>query len=724
MKLLLTILFLFPLFTFAQQDSALTSLGYYDLISSNKADLKDTSVVKEIHNLAVSSAYSQPKKHELYAFAVFQLSSKINYKTGISTGYRDIADAKMVLGDYDSAVYYADKSLAISNKENLYLEQKEAYRTKGNIYYYTGEYSKSLDMYFKTAELCEKYFKEELSGAYGSIGMVFRVIGNQIKALEYLEEGLQLAKVYKDTSDQMFILNNLGIIAKNQDDYEKAKEYYDEGLKLSIETNNIRREGEFVYNSAHVYFKIGDTATAMKYLERSSEITEFFGFQRDLAIEHQNLGLLYMNLKQFKKSEMHSLKAIDNALACGFWEAEMEARRVLAEVYFKTGRYKWAYEELLLSGKISDSIDLKSLNSEAYEIENEFREQQQALADSLQKEKEALIQAHEDQLSEEKVRSRERLLIAAGIALIGVVIGLVFLFRSNKKVKAKNQIITLQKDEIEEQHKEITDSINYAQRIQSALISGNEEWDKISEDHFILFMPKDVVSGDFYWAYHSNEEDISIWVTADCTGHGVPGAFMSMLGIGFLNEIIVEGGQRDGGEILNSLRKKIIKALEQKGAQTQQKDGMDLALCILDRKANKLSFTGANNGLYIIRDHSKFTPEELLNLMVDQSSGKAIIEYRPNKMPVGFHAEQEKPFISTDIQLQKDDLVLCYTDGYADQFGGDKGKKLKYKPFKSIILANASKPVKLQGEILRKHFEDWKGDYEQIDDVCVIGVKV
>ena len=733
MKHLPLILILFSLGTgtnlFAQKDSLLSALGYYELIKSDKASLSDTTIIEQINQSVTYYAYVDPKRCEDLALAGYKLSKKIGYEHGVAVGLKLIGDAKMLQDDLDSAIMYIDKSISYSRKHGFYRVEMEGYNSKGNGHFYKGEYEDALDMYFSSAEISEKHFDTEVSGNYGSIGLVFRVIGNNDKSEEYLQKGYQLAKLYKDTTDLLFILNNLGIVAKNKGELLKSLDYYNEGLTLAILTNNLRREGEIVYNSSNVYFKLGDTLTAMKCLERSSEITEAIGNSRDLAIEHQNLGHLYYELGQLKKAEYHSRLAVENSIKSQYWEAEIEARHVMANILFATGRYKAAFVELNLVQHISDSINLKEVNSVAVELENGYLQEKKDLADSLQNEKNLLESDYQKKLSDEKVKAKDNLLWGATAIIFLVILGLILLFRSNKKVKLKNiviternNIITVQKREIEEVHKEITDSINYAQRIQNALISGNVEWDKISLDHSILFMPKDVVSGDFYWAYHSEEENISIWVTADCTGHGVPGAFMSMLGISFLNEIVAEGGNRNGGEILDIMRQKIVKALAQKGGDYQQKDGMDLTLCIWHKNENKLEFTGANNPLWIIR---KSEVEAISNVKSTlQQNDFSLYDLATNKMPVGFQSDHQEKFKSQIIQLHQGDLIISFTDGFADQFGGEKGKKFKYKPFKETLLALQGKPVKLYASVLMNSFESWKGNLEQVDDVCVIAVQI
>ena len=271
------------------------------------------------------------------------------------------------------------------------------------------------------------------------------------------------------------------------------------------------------------------------------------------------------------------------------------------------------------------------------------------------------------------------------------------------EVELKNEEISLQKELVEVKQKEIIDSINYAKRIQQAVLTGEDVWNKISKEHFILFKPKDIVSGDFYWAYNT-PNGRSIFALADCTGHGVPGGFMSMLGNSFLNEIVVENKIFKANEILNRLRSKVIAALEQKG-QTEQKDGMDIALCVWNKMDNTLEFAGANNPLWLLR-------------------GREIIEYKADKMPIGTYLEIEKPFVSTTIQLQLGDILYLSTDGYADQFGGPKGKKFKYKALLELLMKNSTQEMGMQKIKLDEAFVAWKNKHEQVDDVAVIGVRV
>jgi len=308
---------------------------------------------------------------------------------------------------------------------------------------------------------------------------------------------------------------------------------------------------------------------------------------------------------------------------------------------------------------------------------------------------------------------------------------------SIKRLKAKNEElerivqertkeILEQRDTLAEQKQEIEDSINYAKRIQQAVLPHNEYIEEIVNDYFILFRPKDVVSGDFYWAIKINNKIII--TAADCTGHGVPGAFMSMLGVSFLNQIVRMEKIIHANEILNELRKNIIHALKQKGLISEQKDGMDMSLCVIDTETNKLEFAGANNPLYVVSKSKELKVSEGASVKLNEGLLKEETEYnlfevKPDKMPIAIY-EKMDDFYNNEIQLEEGDCIYMFSDGYADQFGGPKGKKFKYKPFKRLILANSQKPMKEQKELLEKSFIDWHNGYDQIDDVVIIGVRV
>jgi serine phosphatase RsbU (regulator of sigma subunit) len=307
----------------------------------------------------------------------------------------------------------------------------------------------------------------------------------------------------------------------------------------------------------------------------------------------------------------------------------------------------------------------------------------------------------------------DEFLINGGLLTLSVAVFCVFLIRTRYRLTLNEIRIRLElaksKEIIEDKHeevllqkKEITDSINYARSIQRAFMPTEEQFNSYFKDSFVYFKPKDIVSGDFYWAYQ--KDNLLFYATADCTGHGVPGGFMTMLGLSFLDEIIESKGTKNPAEALNLIRDKIVNTLKQSGNIGENKDGMDITICCIDKSKNELTYSSANNSLYLIRNNE-------------------VTIHKGDKQPCGFYHEN-KPFTSHAISLMPNDCVYTFTDGFADQFGGPKGKKFRYKQFEEILLNNVNDSFSVQKNKLSSALESWKGNLEQVDDILVIGIKI
>jgi serine phosphatase RsbU (regulator of sigma subunit) len=348
----------------------------------------------------------------------------------------------------------------------------------------------------------------------------------------------------------------------------------------------------------------------------------------------------------------------------------------------------------------------------ATKYETEKKEKQIGL---LQKDKE--MNDLRMEAKNEEIARNERNFSLVVMALLVFIALTVFVIRANMqrrhaniKLEEQNRVIALQKAEVEkqkqlveEQHKEITDSINYAQRIQRSLLASDKLLTENLGEHFVLFKPKDVVSGDFYWATAIGKDQFAL-VTADSTGHGVPGAIMSMLNISCLNEAVEAKDLKEPAAILNRTRESVIRLLSNDGTGGG-KDGMDCSLVIFDLKKKKLKYAAANNPVWIVR-------------------GQQLIELEPDNMPVGKHDKDIISFAERHFDLMAGDLVITLTDGYADQFGGPKGKKFMYKRLTELMLSISSKPMSVQRTLLEENLHAWMNGQEQVDDITVIGVKV
>ncbi len=252
------------------------------------------------------------------------------------------------------------------------------------------------------------------------------------------------------------------------------------------------------------------------------------------------------------------------------------------------------------------------------------------------------------------------------------------------------------------QQRELAESIKYASYIQQAMLPDSTEIGSYLSDHFLLHKPCNMVGGDFYFI--SSQKDNIYLAVGDCTGHGIPGAFMSVMGLSFLHVVISRFNPDSASQVLNQMREHVMKALSQTGAQAEQKDGIDMAICILNRNSNVMQYAGAVNPIYVVRN-------------------RTLMEFQGDKMPVGIDSEQERPFTNHRIDLEQGDMIYLFSDGFADQFGGSEGKKFKYRPFRELLIKISELPADKQKNHLQQTFDAWKGNLKQLDDVLIFGFR-
>lgn len=431
-----------------------------------------------------------------------------------------------------------------------------------------------------------------------------------------------------------------------------------------------------------------------------------------------------------KKANEYYDMALDLALRTKSKEALQSIYESMAIVHYNHSEYRDAFEYLMKANTYKDSVLGDEKQNQILAISKDFKTRQ--IQDSLRiKEQElALSQSNEEAANLKASKSTLQLVIAL-VLLIAILVVLFFVYRhfkNQKKINAllqqKNDEIYHQKIEIEQKNTELTDSINYAKRIQQALLPSTSYLQKVLGEHFLIFKPKDIVSGDFYWVKHQGNKHY--FAVADCTGHGVPGAMVSMLGFETIDRIST-GEKTRSADFVNKVNDALVNSLtarnaEQTTREQQVKDGMDLSLCIVTDK-QKLSYCGANNECYIMRSNDKNFPAENDRLKIIKGDQFSVIELKPTKRPVGLF-ESDENFISVELQLLQGDMFYLFSDGYADQFGGEKGKKLKTSAFREALLKYAHLDMKQQCDALEIYLSEWQHNFDQLDDITVLGVKV
>lgn len=628
-------------------------------------------------------------------------------------------------GDIPKSLEYYFKSLKIREEIGDKRDMSKSLNNIGIIYKNQGDIPKALEYYNKCLKINEGLGdKKVIAISLTNIGIIYYNQGDIPKALEYYNKGLKYFEELDFKSGISYSLHNLGIIYANQGDLPKALEYNNKCLKINEELGDKSSISKALGNIGNIYLKQNDIPKALEYYNKSLKIKEELGDKSGISNSLINIGYIYLNKSETLKAFDCAKRAYSYAKETGNAERISESAKLLEEIYAKQGNYKLSrqfYGEYILMRDSLNNEENQKLTQQKY---FQYQYEKKAATDSISHSKEMEIKNLE--IGKQKSENRKQQIIifsAIGGFLIVLFFSIMLLrmFRQKRKaniilaqqkeeistqrdeIEAQRDLVTEQKEHIEEIHKEVTDSINYAKRIQEAVLPISDDARAVLGEHFILFKPKDIVSGDFYWTTKVNN---FLFITvADCTGHGVPGAFMSMLGISFLTEIVNKQEITQASHVLNLLRIEIINALQQKGTSGEQKDGMDISLLVLNIDTNEYQWAGANNPIFIV------------------TSDKELKVIEPDKMPVAIHDHMED-FTNHEIQLQKGDCIYLCSDGYEDQFGGPKNRKFMVKQLKELLVTISDKPMNEQHKTLNSTFENWRIEQEQIDDVTILGIKI
>jgi tetratricopeptide (TPR) repeat protein len=733
---------------FLSQNKTIDSLKL--VLKNSKHDTTRCNVL----NLLIEASF--PKEEwKTYNEEIMSIAEK-NYNTSFpnkiieKTFAKYYADALNNAGymyksksEIPKALEYYNKSLNIRLKINDKKGQAESYNNIGVIFDYQGDVNKTLEYYNKSLKLKEEIGDEkEIATTRNNIGLLYGIQGDITKAIEYFNKNLKMQAKINDLAGMALSYNNIGYVSDLQKDFTKALENYKISLKIYQDIgdkNSISRE---LNNIGVLYFKQNDFPLALRYYLESLEIfEETKNLQQKGNVLH-NIGKIYFKQKNYKQALYYGTQALDIGQELGFPYNIMPAASLLNQIHKATGNPIKALEYYELYILMRDSINNTETRKSAIKSLLKYEYEKKTAADSIKVAEEKKVTAA--QLKQEKT---QRFALYGGLALVLVFAGFMFnRFRITQKqkhiIELKEKETQLQKSIIEEKHKEITDSINYAERIQRSFLATKELLDENLSSprggaeggggYFVFFKPKDVVSGDFYWSAKLSNGNFAL-ATADSTGHGVPGAIMSLLNVTSLEKAIEH--HTNPAEILNHTRQTIIERLKKDGSEEGGKDGMDCSLLVFDfvspfeggaQRARDVAailyIAAANNPVWIIRSVST---SAILSGVEGQVENKyELIEIKPDKMPVGKSERQNESFTLQTIELQKGDTIYTLTDGFPDQFGGDKGKKFMSKKLKELLLANVHLSITQQKELLDATFKNWLGNLEQVDDVTVIGIKI
>ncbi len=564
-----------------------------------------------------------------------------------------------------------------------------------------------LFLFFSTNSLAQNYADKEYY-------LVDSLDLEQLSAedQQLLETSLKQYHAAKEDTSRIKALNG---ICENMmaEDWKKYQFFQYEQLQLILKKDLPKKVrstlqvdlANAINNIGLIYRDQGQIKEALEYYHRSLKIQEEIGDKIGIAYSLNNIGFIYSGQGQIQQALAYGQKSLAIAQEIGYPANIKNASELLSKCYQKQGNYQEALKMYQLHITMRDSIDNEETQKASIQQAAKYEYEKQKAIDEAEYEKQLAI--------EQEAKEKQTIITYAtggGLGLVGIFLLIVFnrlkvtrkqkniIEEQKQEVEHQKEVVEQAHSELEEKNKEITDSIQYAKRIQNAILPPQKVVKEYLQESFILYKPKDIVAGDFYWL--ETVKGKVLFAAADCTGHGVPGAMVSVVCNNALNRSVREYGLTDPGEILNKTREIVIAEFEK--SEEEVKDGMDIALCSLD--GNKLQYAGAHNPLWIIRNGE-------------------LLETKANKQPIG-QFDNPEPYTTHTIELQKGDSVYIFSDGYADQFGGEKGKKLKTANFKNLLLSIQKENMQKQKELIDEAFENWKGDLEQLDDVCVIGVRV
>jgi serine phosphatase RsbU (regulator of sigma subunit)/tetratricopeptide (TPR) repeat protein len=681
--------------------------------SFSKLDARGHKETGDLHfaHAAYFSKSSRPDSALLRA-----KEAKKHYK--LSDNVKSVLETNFVIertyigtGAFDSCVKLSKESISLAEELKDKLEQCIHWFTLAVALGNTGKRTEARDAYENAIRIAHegKLYDQEINSLI-NLSYFYNDIDTKLSR-KYLSRAEKLLDKSIDPVQRITCMAGWGNLFSYTGQTDSAIYVFRKVLPELDSVNDRSFYSSVIANLGDLYYQSGDYENAIAFTKRSIALYERDNNLFDLAICYGSLGDSYFLLQDYKRSILNYQKAIDLSLELKLPDQLIQNYSHLSECYEKLGDYKNAYKNFKL---------FKSWNDTLNNIDNakKLTEKELNFQFELQQKEKDLIQKNKDELTQEQIK-RQKFTIYASVA--GACVLLVFLFvsvrnsnirkRINKQLEQSHTEIKQQKNIIETKNREITDSIMYASRIQQGILPDQGEIKSLLPGGFLFFRPRDIVSGDFYWvrALKGSDEigydDMVGVVVADCTGHGVPGAFMSFIGSTILNQTLGNNKIANPADALNYLNEQLPITLQSKIKTGQINDGMEAGIFTLNKKTNKLFFAGANLNLIHIRNG-------------------VVNEVRGDKHSIGLNIEQQKTFTNNALTLEKGDCIYMFSDGYPDQFGGEKGKKYKYKNLLNFLNEISVMSSEEQSRLLSENFDKWKGEHEQLDDVLLFGMKV
>jgi len=636
-----------------------------------------------------------------------------HYKTEDTIRFGKLIDLAYYLSNYGfkESMAYATEALQLSRKLNYVKGEVTAYNCMADAYWFHSDYDKAQQYYFKAYRINDSLHDQRgLAFSMYNIGWILCIQQQNYKEDHYLYRSYAIYHSLKDTAGLLKIYNALASYysgRRRTDDkkqyFDSAMSYFNKGIALAKNSGRYGEMGRIYGNLGDLFYSEKDFRSAGFYNEKSMQVHRRVGDSASMMICTLNMGLCELELGKVREAEAKFKEVYDYNVRHDIKDTRLLAMNGLAKAQYKLGNYKEAYDRYEAYVELKEQLDKETYSTSISNLQSSY---------SLEKSEADIAQLRQSNEIHE-LRNKKNtyfIIVLLSVGLVVIVI-VVLLYRQNKQRQLANMELEARNQVIAEKKQEIDNSIRYAKGIQQAILPDLSELKSTFPQSFVYYKPKDVVSGDFYWFGKVGEEFYGI--AADCTGHGVPGALMSIIGMDKIVQAIYEKQITGPGEILSFLNVQIKQVLKQHSDTSRQKDGMDMALLKFNASLTEVQFAGANRPLYLVRGAvpgGAATPE--------------LLEYKPDKAAIAGFTPDDMEFHTTTISLAKHDALFIFTDGYADQFGGGEGKKFMSKNLKQLLLSVAALPAEQQQERIDRAFMDWKAGYEQVDDVLVMGIKL
>jgi len=668
------------LYPLAQQLNSRRGLAYANLYKGIRCKIR--------------TDYPQAQIHLNQALAIFK---SINEKSGVAGCYINLGLVEDRLGNYKKAIEYASEAAKIRKELGDPRGTASALNNLAISYGNLGDFPKSLSSYFKSLELRESiHDKLGMSVSYLNIGDSYNIQGKFEESEKFLLKALPLKIELGDKEGEAYVYANLASIATSRKNYKEALVLHLKALKLREEMGDKQNTNQTYVFIGKNYFDQRKYNEALSYYLKARASSKQLGDKVNLIEGATGAGKCYEEKKDYRQALINYQEALRIAKEINYRPGLSEVLNNMASVQERLQNYKEALSYQRAFTQLKDSMLNEASFKQAAELNTHY--------ETDKKEKEILLLTKDQQLKD-KTLKQQRLVRIGLISGLGLLFILSFLLFNRYQYKQKaNLVLKKQKNEISEKNMQIIDSIDYAKNIQEAILPDQGKLLTFLTDFFILYKPKAIVSGDFYWV--GKKDDKIICAVADCTGHGVPGAFMSLLGHNILENVVQRTTSINPGAILTTLNEEIVARFSKGKEKETVKHGMDIAIISFDTKKQQLEYAGARNSLYLIRN-------------------EALIELKADKISTGVvQADKTTVHYTNHLQeIRKGDMIYMFSDGFPDQKGGAEKKKFYYQPFKDLLTATSKDPVEEQKQKLDKAIINWMGEIEQVDDILVMGIR-